>query len=102
MHMADATPEASEFLIQVQLEGPGTRLEGAGDTAIKGAQKHLEAAGALARQAAETVGKAVKEAAPTSGAVEFSITFEGEAGLPVLAKGKAGATLTITLGWEGE
>ena len=97
--MTVETRETSDFLIQVQLEGPGVQLQGAGDSAIKGTQKHLEAAGELARQAAETVGKAVKEAAPTSGGVEFSITFEGEAGLPVLAKGKAGATLTITLEW---
>ena len=96
------TIDHAGFLIQTQLEHPGgPRLEGAGDTVIQGSERHLEAAAAVAREAGVALRNVFREIAPSTGTVEFSVTFEGEAGVPVLAKGKAGATLTITLEWMG-
>jgi hypothetical protein len=97
----DNDGEVPAFLIQVATEPPGARLEGAGDLVVEGTRRHLEAAAELARTAAQTVGNVIREHAPDGGRIEFALTFEGEAGLPVLAKGKAGATLTITLEWSG-
>ncbi len=38
-----------------------------------------------------------EEIAPNTGSVEFSVSFEGEAGIPMIAKGKATASFTVTL-----
>jgi Trypsin-co-occurring domain 1 len=99
---ASTTTEHAGFLIQTQLEHPGgPRLEGVGDSLIRGSERQLKAAAGLAGEAGVALRDVFLELAPNSGTVEFSLTFEGEAGLPVLAKGKAGATLTVTLEWTG-
>lgn len=90
-----------EFLIQVLPETGGVVLQDSADSVVKGSRERFEAAGKLAQVAAETVGTAVKAVAPNKGTVEFSITFEAEHGIPVLAKGKVGASITITLEWGG-
>lgn len=92
-----------EFLIQVEVEHPGgPRLEGASEAVIKGSQRQLDAVATMTRQAGTALRGAFLELAPSSGSVEFSLSFEGEAGLPVLAKGKATANITVTMEWQGE
>jgi hypothetical protein len=76
-------------------------LQGATDTVIEGSQRQLDAAASVAREAGLALRNVFEEIAPKTGTVEFSLTFEGEAGLPILAKGKAGATLTVILQWGG-
>jgi len=93
---------AGGFLIQVESESPGGRLEASGAGIIKGSQEHLDAAADLARRAAATMSDVFRTAGPDAGSVEFALTFEGSAGLPVLAKGKIGATLTVRLEWNSE
>lgn len=88
-----------EFLIQVLPEGGGVALQDSSDAIVRAGKDRFEAAAKLARIAAETVGSAVKAASPDKGSVEFGLTFEAESGLPVLAKGKVGASITITLEW---
>ncbi len=101
--MTDQGEDQADFLIQTRLETPGgPQLQGdRGDAVIRGTQKQLDAAASLARKAGTSLHEVFKELAPDTGSVEFSLTFEGEAGLPVLAKGKAGATITVTLEWKG-
>jgi hypothetical protein len=88
-----------EFLIQVLPEGGGVALQGSADSIVKAGRDRFEAAAQLAQTAADTVGKAVKAAAPEKGSVEFGLTFEAESGVPVLAKGKVGASITVSLEW---
>lgn len=88
-----------EFLIQVRPEGGGVSLQGSSDAIRAVGRDRFEAAAALARTAAETVGSAVKDVAPDKGTVEFGLTFEAETGVPILAKGKVGASITVTLEW---
>jgi hypothetical protein len=88
-----------EFLIQVLPEGGGVALQDSSDAIVRAGKDRFEAAAKLARIAAETVGSAVKSASPDKGSVEFGLTFEAESGLPVLAKGKVGASITVTLEW---
>lgn len=92
----------ADFFIQTRLETPGgPQLQGdRTDAVIKGTQKQLDAAASLARKAGTSLHEVFTELAPDTGSVEFSLTFEGEAGMPVLAKGKAGATITVTLEWK--
>lgn len=93
-----------EFLIQTRVRpaGGGPQLEGdrVADV-IKGTREKLDAAAAVAREAGRSLHGVFTELAPDRGAVEFSIDFEGEAGMPMVARGKAGASITITLEWEG-
>jgi hypothetical protein len=88
-----------EFLIQVLPEGGGVVLQDSADSVVKAGRERFEAAAKLAQVAADTVGSAVKAASPDRGTVEFGLTFEAEGGLPVLCKGKVGASTTITLEW---
>ncbi len=90
-----------EFLIQTRLEQGGVSLQSSSDAVVKGNQKRLEQAAQLARETGSELKDVFKELAPDKGAVEFALTFEGEAGLPVLAKGKVGASITVTLEWNG-
>lgn len=95
-----AEPEAQpQFLIQVEPEVAGARLEFGGRGVIEGSKEKLEAAAALAEEAAKKLGGLFTGVGPDSGSVEFALTFEGEAGMPVLAKGKFGASITVTLNW---
>lgn len=89
-----------DFLIQVRDNVPGAQLQASSDAVIRGSRGNLEAAGRLAKVAAETVGRALIEAGPTKGTVEFSISFEAEVGVPVLAKGKGTGSVTVTLEWD--
>jgi Trypsin-co-occurring domain 1 len=95
-----ASTNEPEILIQVRDDLPGVQLQASSDAVIKGSRRNLEAAGALAKVAAETVGRALVDAAPTKGTVEFSISFEAEVGVPVLAKGKGTGSVTVTLEWD--
>jgi Trypsin-co-occurring domain 1 len=88
-----------EFLIQVEQDAPGVRLERASDRVIDGSEEKLDAAAALAHQAAEKLGDVFTKGGPDSGSVEFGLTFEAETGVPILAKGKVGASITVTLNW---
>ena len=95
--------EKPEFLIQTEIERPGgPQLQGATDRVIQGTEEHLKAAAALAGEAGTALRDVFRDLAPSTGTVEFSLTFEGEAGVPSLAKGKAGATLTVTLQWTAK
>jgi len=87
-----------EFLIQVEETG-GARLESSGREVIKASDKQLDAAAELAHRASDKLSKVFASAGPDSGSVEFALSFEGEAGLPVLAKGKVGTSITVTLNW---
>ena len=102
--MTHATEPDGNFYIQVRREPPGgPRLEEEEEDVylIPGSQRHLDAAADLGRRAADSLGKLFGEGVgPHSGSVEFSLTFEGTAGIPLLAKGKAGATITVTLRCE--
>lgn len=95
--MADPSPQ---FLIQVRQESAGARLERAGDEVIDGSEDKLDAAAAIAHQAAEKLNDVFTGAGPDSGSVEFGLTFEAETGIPILAKGTVGASITVTLNWE--
>jgi hypothetical protein len=88
-----------EFLIQVLPETGGATLQASSDTIVKVGKERFDAAARLAQIAAQTVGQAVQQASPSKGSVEFGLTFEAETGFPVLAKGKVGASITITLEW---
>jgi hypothetical protein len=88
-----------EFLIQVLPEGGGVVLQDSADSIVRAGRDRFDAAAKLAQIAAETVGSTVKAVSPDKGTVEFGLTFEAESGLPVLAKGKVGASITITLEW---
>lgn len=92
--------DATDILIQVRDDLPGVQLQSSSEAVIRGSRRNLERAGELAKVAAETVGKALVEASPTKGTVEFSISFEAEAGIPVLAKGKGSGSVTVTLEWD--
>ncbi len=92
--------DGSEILIQVRDDAPGVQLQASSEAVFRGSRRNLEAAGRLAKVAAETVGKALVEAGPTKGTVEFSISFEAEVGVPVLAKGKGTGSVTVTLEWD--
>ncbi|SRR6266487_1533027 len=89
-----------EFLIQVAPEEQGVLLQSGKRGVIKGSEEKLEAAAKLAEQASEKLGRLFKGAGPDSGSVEFALTFEGETGIPVLAKGKVGTSITVTLNWR--
>ena len=97
---ADADGDEPVILIQVREDMPGVQLQASSEAIIRGSRRNLERAGELAKIAAETVGKALAEASPTKGTVEFSISFEAEVGVPVLAKGKGTGSVTVTLEWE--
>lgn len=90
------------FLIEVASPG-GPRLEASSERVIEGGTKNLDAASHVAREAATRFGPLFKgPGAPDEGSVEFGISFEAESGIPVFAKGKVGATLTVTLTWKGD
>ena len=55
----------SEILIQVRDDIPGAQLQASSEAVFRGSRRNLEAAGQLAKVAAETVGKALLEAGPT-------------------------------------
>lgn len=94
-------PKRDEILIQVREDLPGgAMLQASSNSLVRGSRRNLEAAGQLAKVAAETVGKALLEASPTKGTVEFSISFEAELGVPVLAKGRGTGSVTVTLEWD--
>lgn len=57
-----------DFLIQVRQEAPGARLERAGDEVIDGSAGKLDAAAALAHQAAEKLNDVFSGAGPDSAA----------------------------------
>lgn len=89
-----------EFLIQIEQDDSGARLQAGGGNVIPGSDKKLEAVSDLAHKAADKLGDLFKGAGPDSGSVEFGLTFEAETGIPVLAKGTLGASITVTLNWE--
>lgn len=97
--MADEIQQG-EFLIQVEQDEGGARLEFGGSNVIKGSDKKLEAVSDLAQKAADKLGHLFSGAGPDSGSVEFALTFEASTGAPVLAKGSIGASITVTLNWE--
>lgn len=98
----NSKPEVPDFLIQVGIEVPGgPQLQASSENLIKGSERQLEAAAAVARQAGIALKDVFEDLAPSKGSVEFTISFEGEAGLPVIAKGKASASLAVSLEWEG-
>lgn len=43
---------------------------------------------------------ALEKSAPTEWAIELSIGFKGEAGIPYLTKGQANATIKLTATWK--
>lgn len=91
----------AKFLIEVASPG-GPRLEASSERVIEGGTKNLDAATEVAREAAQRMGPLFKgPGAPDEGSVEFGLSFEAETGIPVFAKGKVGATLTVTLTWKG-
>lgn len=96
----EGKPEQGGFLIQVEQEQGGARLQYGGGNVIKGSDEKLEAVSDLAHKAAEKLSSLFTGAGPDSGSVEFGMTFEAESGVPVLAKGKVGASITVTLNWE--
>ncbi len=94
----------TEFLIQTRLGPPGGGPQLVGDKVadvIKGTKEKLDAAAAVAAAAGRSLHAVFTELSPDRGAVEFSIAFEGEAGVPMVARGKATASITITLEWQG-
>jgi hypothetical protein len=102
--MADVqNSEQNEFLIQTRLDpGGGPQLEGRhADAVIKGTQEKLDAAAAVARKTGIALHKVFDELRPDTGAVEFSLAFEGKGGIPMLAAGGAEASITVTLEWNG-
>lgn len=92
--------QQDEFLIQVEQDQMGARLQFGGGNVIKGSDKKLDAVADLAQKAADKLGGLFAGAGPDSGSVEFGLTFEAETGAPILAKGKVGASLTVKLNWE--
>lgn len=97
---ASASPP-SGFLIQTGFEHSGPQLEGdRGGGAIEGTKKHLEAAAAVAESAGEAMRGVFGRLAPNSDSVEFDVSFTGEAGIPMLGKATAGASLKVTLQWS--
>jgi hypothetical protein len=93
----------TEFLIQTRVKPPGGGPQLEGDRAadvIRGTREKLDAAAAVAREAGHSLHGVFIELAPDRGAVEFSVDFEGEAGVPMIARGKASASITITLEWQ--
>jgi hypothetical protein len=100
--MTDAQQSRPEFLIEVA-GAAGPRLEASSDRVIKGSKEHLEAAATVAEEAAETLGKLFHApGAPDGGSIEFGLSFEAEGGVPVFAKGRVGATITVTLNWDSK
>jgi hypothetical protein len=98
--MADRS-DTPEFLIQITPEWPGgPRLQADRQDVIRGTKEQLDAAASIARAAGVSMRDVFEEIAPSSGSVEFSLSFEGEAGIPMIAKGKATATFAITLEWK--
>ena len=55
-------------------------------------------------EATESIGKdlfqAIQTVAPDKGSVELGFKVSGEAGIPVLAAGKAEANISVTLEWD--
>lgn len=95
--------ETPDFLIQITPEWPGgPRLQAADRDVIKGTKEQLDAVASVARAAGASLRDVFEELAPNNGSVEFSLSFEGEAGIPMIAKGKATASFTITLEWKQE
>src|SRR4051812_34326063 len=92
--------ETPKFLIQVIPEWPGARLQADDRGVIEGTKAQLDAVASLARADGSSMRAVFNELAPDKGTVEFSLSFEGEAGIPMIAKGKATASFTVTLEWE--
>jgi Trypsin-co-occurring domain 1 len=94
-------PRPGQFLIEIAPEGAsGPQLQsGRRRTRIPATEENLEQAAAFAHRAGRALKSTFDELAPSKGTVEFALAFVGEAGVPMLARGKASATLTITLEW---
>lgn len=95
----DSTSEG-RFLIQVEQEAGGARLQADTPALVEGSDEQIEAAADLARRASDRLGDLFKGTGPDSGSIEFGLTFEIGSGVPILAKGKVGTSITVTLNWE--
>lgn len=95
--MQGSVPSEGRFYIQIEPETPGVRLQATAESIVEGTDRQLKSAADVAERAADAMRGVFERTAPQKGTVEFALTFEGSAGLPVLAKGKVGATLTVTL-----
>lgn len=90
-----------EFFIQIAPEvGSGPQLQSTGGNLIAGSRDRLEAAAELAGRTGASLKAVFEELRPDKGTVEFAVTFEADSGIPVIAKGKATASLTVTLEWD--
>jgi NTP-dependent ternary system trypsin peptidase co-occuring protein len=95
--------DAAPLKILVELpEGGGLQEEGFRERTKEITQAQIEKAADQARQVAEVmtsrlkaIGEAVSEIS-----VEFGVSFEGSAGVPVFAQGKVGATLAVTVTFD--
>jgi hypothetical protein len=95
-----SSAEQPAFFIQVEPEAIGDHMLLSGGKVIEGSEENLDAAADLARKAAGKFADIFTDVGPKAGEVAFGLTFEAEGGVPVLAKGKVGASITVTLKWE--
>jgi hypothetical protein len=102
--MPRARTAATDQLFKIVIARPGeVHPEGVVENVVEGSPEHFAQVGRLAAMGATTVQKifaANPAQAPKSVALEFGITVGGEAGIPLVTKGKIDANFAVTITWE--
>ena len=93
-----------DFYIQVKGISGEVAAQAAEDNLIKATPERLN----MVADVAEVVGATFVQqilsmtSRPTSCTFEFGVNIKGEAGIPFITKGTAGAEFKVTIGWESK
>ena len=94
--------DTREFLIAPVTTSGGLTQESLTEGALKVTREQIDEAAEQAREIADVMLARLRGAADDISEVtlEFGLSFEGKAGIPLITEAKAGATFAITVKWK--